>query len=109
MKIYAHKTLKANHELWYISYKKNRSDRGYKTIEKYVQDKSSLPTFARSSCTNLNKPNPKKLTSCNVANRSVIKKVKHLVALKIIYSYSCLLYTSPSPRDRQKSRMPSSA
>ena len=28
---------------------------------------------------------------------------KHLVA------YVCLLYTSPSPRDRQKSRMPSSA
>ena len=26
----------------------------------------------------------------------------------IIY-YTCLLYTSPSPRDRQKSRMPSSA
>ena len=25
-----------------------------------------------------------------------------------IFSY-CLLYTSPSPRDRQKSRMPSSA
>ena len=25
------------------------------------------------------------------------------------YSYICLLYTSPSPRDRQKSRMPSSA
>ena len=24
-------------------------------------------------------------------------------------SYCCLLYTSPSPRDRQKSRMPSSA
>ena len=24
-------------------------------------------------------------------------------------SYDCLLYTSPSPRDRQKSRMPSSA
>ena len=26
-----------------------------------------------------------------------------------VVSYSCLLYTSPSPRDRQKSRMPSSA
>ena len=26
-----------------------------------------------------------------------------------IYRYDCLLYTSPSPRDRQKSRMPSSA
>ena len=24
-------------------------------------------------------------------------------------SYACLLYTSPSPRDRQRSRMPSSA
>ena len=27
----------------------------------------------------------------------------------IDHNYSCLLYTSPSPRDRQKSRMPSSA
>ena len=27
----------------------------------------------------------------------------------IAYSKDCLLYTSPSPRDRQKSRMPSSA
>src|SRR5674476_518859 len=25
-----------------------------------------------------------------------------------LYRYTCLLYTSPSPRDRQKSRMPSS-
>ena len=25
------------------------------------------------------------------------------------HHYDCLLYTSPSPRDRQKSRMPSSA
>ena len=25
------------------------------------------------------------------------------------HTYNCLLYTSPSPRDRQKSRMPSSA
>ena len=27
----------------------------------------------------------------------------------LLYVSSCLLYTSPSPRDRQKSRMPSSA
>ena len=26
-----------------------------------------------------------------------------------VYTSNCLLYTSPSPRDRQKSRMPSSA
>ena len=27
----------------------------------------------------------------------------------LIFACTCLLYTSPSPRDRQKSRMPSSA
>ena len=31
------------------------------------------------------------------------------VALRNDRNYNCLLYTSPSPRDRQKSRMPSSA
>ena len=30
------------------------------------------------------------------------------IILRIFFA-SCLLYTSPSPRDRQKSRMPSSA
>ena len=30
-------------------------------------------------------------------------------AVKVIDSIPCLLYTSPSPRDRQKTRMPSSA
>ena len=30
-------------------------------------------------------------------------------AIVIILMMTCLLYTSPSPRDRQKSRMPSSA
>eukprot|EP01017_Pseudomicrothorax_dubius_P005905 TRINITY_DN11605_c0_g1_i1.p1 TRINITY_DN11605_c0_g1~~TRINITY_DN11605_c0_g1_i1.p1 ORF type:complete len:232 (+),score=46.35 TRINITY_DN11605_c0_g1_i1:128-823(+) len=31
------------------------------------------------------------------------------IETEVLYSRSCLLYTSPSPRDRQKSRMPSSA
>ena len=30
-------------------------------------------------------------------------------ATQVTLSRDCLLYTSPSPRDRQKSRMPSSA
>ena len=30
-------------------------------------------------------------------------------ALLLTHLHTCLLYTSPSPRDRQKSRMPSSA
>ena len=29
--------------------------------------------------------------------------------MNVTQAYVCLLYTSPSPRDRQKSRMPSSA
>ena len=32
-----------------------------------------------------------------------------LSAIVVAHNVPCLLYTSPSPRDRQKSRMPSSA
>ena len=39
-----------------------------------------------------------------VANYTEIKDVERLKKYA-----ACLLYTSPSPRDRQKSRMPSSA
>ena len=35
---------------------------------------------------------------------SILQEAGYKVGL-----YTCLLYTSPSPRDRQKSRMPSSA
>ena len=40
-----------------------------------------------------------------------IKEVIFIISnkKKMIKTYFCLLYTSPSPRDRQKSRMPSSA
>ena len=43
----------------------------------------------------------------NVANAQpqVVKKV----GFRMASWRTCLLYTSPSPRDRQKSRMPSSA
>ena len=42
---------------------------------------------------------------------SLIDKGQEAVngALDLAMSSDCLLYTSPSPRDRQKSRMPSSA
>ena len=36
---------------------------------------------------------------------NVVDEEKHDIAL----NYACLLYTSPSPRDRTRSRMPSSA
>ena len=51
---------------------------------------------------------------CNQEN--LIVQLKSLRALhspvdtlESNWAYICLLYTSPSPRDRQKSRMPSSA
>jgi len=39
----------------------------------------------------------------------IVNIVIILITLTILHSYACLLYTSPSPRDRTRSRMPSSA
>ena len=52
-----------------------------------------------------------------VENRVIKKLFRRLITfLFVLFVFSfldriniCLLYTSPSPRDRQKSRMPSSA
>ena len=37
------------------------------------------------------------------------EKLKKYFSEKALIYYSCLLYTSPSPRDVEESRMPSSA
>ena len=47
-----------------------------------------------------------------IPNGETIKDWSRMMTVQVLYNYntkSCLLYTSPSPRDRQKSRMPSSA
>ena len=41
--------------------------------------------------------------------RTAVNLVKSYFVAGTLNILSCLLYTSPSPRDRQKSRMPSSA
>ena len=46
-------------------------------------------------------------TTMRVAIASVCRKLLKDIGISV--ASSCLLYTSPSPRDRQKSRMPSSA
>ena len=38
-----------------------------------------------------------------------VQTIDHTVGQVEMQGYTCLLYTSPSPRDRQKARMPSSA
>ena len=49
------------------------------------------------------------LTDQSQSLGSVLKEPKLIGAAIALLIYGCLLYTSPSPRDRQKSRMPSSA
>ena len=39
----------------------------------------------------------------------VVDSLSYQYLVGSVLDYHCLLYTSPSPRDRQKSRMPSSA
>ena len=45
----------------------------------------------------------------NIENNFNTSKFQLVKTGLIPDSHTCLLYTSPSPRDRQKSRMPSSA
>ena len=40
---------------------------------------------------------------------SLVVRARELADEVVLLDLGCLLYTSPSPRDRQKSRMPSSA
>ena len=47
----------------------------------------------------------------DLGGRRIIKKKNKIDTARVVAKYpnSCLLYTSPSPRDRTRSRMPSSA
>ena len=60
-------------------------------------------------------PIPEHETSLGIEQRGTVhtgvhQQYTHSVPMpSLAHSYSCLLYTSPSPRDRTRSRMPSSA
>ena len=77
-------------------------------------NKTDLPTF---TIVGVGPGDPSLLT---IAAVDAIKKAKVIVfpvsddnkksfAAEIVKKYTCLLYTSPSPRDKRQSRMPSSA
>ena len=53
--------------------------------------------------------NQQKDINALLSNIGLLESQKHGFLHQIAEVNSCLLYTSPSPRDRQKSRMPSSA
>ena len=44
-----------------------------------------------------------------IAEGRKLSKIADNIAIKVPLTWDCLLYTSPSPRDRSLSRMPSSA
>ena len=46
---------------------------------------------------------------CEVVSSDLLEIELRRLAVRLGRPQGCLLYTSPSPRDRQKSRMPSSA
>ena len=57
---------------------------------------------------------PKGSKLSNISRKSIVSSVSDFAAKGIIpkfciISVTCLLYTSPSPRDKRQSRMPSSA
>ena len=61
---------------------------------------------------NLETISEKKIQSLDIDNANaklLFKRVEEAVHQKLLTLISCLLYTSPSPRDRTRSRMPSSA
>ena len=49
------------------------------------------------------------IASGGITNMDDIRALKEVSHEGVMGAITCLLYTSPSPRDRQKSRMPSSA
>ena len=76
-----------------------------KTIETVSQIKESKESFLSGLCGNLNVIVPLSVTQKDRKCHCFIIADKE----KALVYYSCLLYTSPSPRDQLTSRMPSSA
>ena len=95
-----------------------------------LDDESRILTISSGGCNALNYliENPQSVTAVDLNRHHIyllnlkITALKHLPSYEDFFAffgygkheknkeyYHCLLYTSPSPRDRQKSRMPSSA
>ncbi|WP_460413971.1 hypothetical protein, partial [Staphylococcus aureus] len=49
------------------------------------------------------------IAQCLVGSEMCIRDSVTIIRPYVMFSNTCLLYTSPSPRDTERSRMPSSA
>ena len=105
-------------------YKKNTILSSFRDGQKLNhQGKHLLLELYRCDCEKLNDESFLRCTlnrAAKLANATVLNLISNkfepqgvtaiaLLAESHISIHTCLLYTSPSPRDRQKSRMPSSA
>ena len=80
--------------------------KNYQSKSQYLKDKFTV-LFNQSGGPSLDK-------AANANNQYYANSIRELKKndlfdLGVVLTLCCLLYTSPSPRDRQKSRMPSSA
>ena len=80
-----------------------------KAVRERLGDKNTLPSLeqAKETIANTLAPVVDRLAQEQKAKLDTLEKDKQAKAKAL--ADNCLLYTSPSPRDRQKSRMPSSA
>ena len=76
-------------------------------LEQPKNKKITLSNFFE-SIVSIDKLANRALSTAN-SNLNIIQEQKLLIESLSMSLEGCLLYTSPSPRDRQKSRMPSSA
>ena len=93
--------------------KENPNPSPSKISEITQNKKCSVPVNCPNDCTDdVDEYVPGQLVIANPEGSEPLslETIGHVVASQIyIYADSCLLYTSPSPRDRTRSRMPSSA
>ena len=87
------------HQEFYVIYEKSKA--GTKDVKKLRKHWKEIKKLEQKGRLSLHKKNNKNPVGSVLQNYSKLEQGQ--------WSYGCLLYTSPSPRDKRQSRMPSSA
>ena len=92
-------------------YVESRRGSGYTVLTLSPASDTCLTSFTDAMLKAGHEPSSKLISIVNLVPGSKKEKLIPSILSKVEVTMvtSCLLYTSPSPRDRQKSRMPSSA
>ena len=93
---------------WVRSGAKARQAKNKARLERYEEMAAEAEKYKKLDFEEIQIPTPPRLGNKVVEVKDLQKGFDGRTLIKDL-SFTCLLYTSPSPRDRQKSRMPSSA